>query len=257
MRKYYLPLFMLFLIQINAFSEELVPVNYILTNEFNQYTGIMNIKNRNGKISQCTATYISSNVAITAKHCIEDVDVSSLPNNKSYLKRAQIKPGKFEDVAAITYFTAIGKKDIALITLYPPLETTGLEFPKIIPMTQKKLNAKKIIISGYPGDKNEQLFTGQGNIFNFRNDFYQIIRHDVPTSPGVSGAAIRELYNDFDIVSIHTNRNNWGKHGYLFSEQDIEIISNFIYNEEISPIKNFSHIDFPTNYIKGQQSQND
>ena len=237
------------------FGIEMKPVNFINVKDFYQFTGQLKIQKKNNIISKCTITFLSSNVGISAKHCFEDTEIESLPNIKSYIIRGQISPGKFEDVSVITGYQFVNaKKDMALVSFYPPLETDGIEFPKLIIKDQKSLNRKKVKLGGYPGSKNGALYSGEGYVYNFRGDHSSIFRHDINTEKGVSGAAVREYENDFNIVGIHTHGNAWGKHGVLFSKKDMEFIDNYIANENVAPLKNLDYLKILPNYIKGQES---
>jgi V8-like Glu-specific endopeptidase len=108
----------------------------------------------------CTATFISPTMLITAQHCVDDIQNNSLPSKDYLVYRARTSEDVFENVYSITSVKQLSsKRDIALVTVEPPLNTEGEAFPsvKCTDITTLIGNGTQAQLTGYPGDTGSKL----------------------------------------------------------------------------------------------------
>ena len=220
---------------------------YLSSDSFNQFVGRLYLDG-----GTCTGTYLSETVMITSRHCINGIDGRKLPNRQNIMLRGQIAPNDFQDISAISgAYPLPGGHDMALVVVYPPLETHGIPFPKVASMKRKfvKDNDKGIMLSGYPGSKRGELHTGCSEGYNMPKDHATVIRYDVNTEKGMSGSALRLCDDENLIIGVHNWGTTWGNSGLLFSNDDVHFIKNFIEAEEQHQLNNLDYLKAGPNEI--------
>ena len=192
----------------------------------------------------CSATFISPGVAITAHHCVDDINSPLTP---IYTGRTNKDDFKEELFIEKTY--KITGKDIAIVEVSPRVEWPLQFFPKVRSVHGKVMREKQrdLIMWGYPGSLGSKMVelepitqtysrtTIRGSKFSYFTD----------TEGGVSGSSIRFKGEEDTIIGIHTHgrddhnsivHNDYGI-GDTFSKKEVQDINEIILNNEAKHIE--------------------
>lgn len=219
-------------------SNEMATIDEVQGGSFHEFVVQIN--------DYCTATFIAPTVMVTADHCLGRTRKKNRDVLDLLVYRGRVSEGDFEDQYVIFDSKKLESsegdnryRDLALVTVYPPLSANPEEFPQIASREKDEVVHQEIIISGYPASANSQLKEGEGFASYAMGDKTGTrVNYFIQTAPGVSGAAIRLKENSRDIVGIH--RGAFGKNaalnqykdGILFTEDEVHEINQYLDLEE-------------------------
>ena len=202
----------------------------------------------------CSATFISPTVLLTAEHCIDHIKNSQLPSNEYLIFRSRTDTDVFENVYSITSVKQLSsKRDIALVTVYPPLNTEGKAFPNIQcekrDVSKLRKDGVQVQVTGYPGSTGSKMREGVCPLtyVNFTQDQDNKLAYQCYTEGGVSGSSLRYENDPMTIFGVHTSGvDNLGINGQLgigtkFRQDECNEIENFLIDEAVYNLtSNFS-----------------
>lgn len=181
----------------------------------------------------CTASVIGQNHILTAAHCVYHFKNQEWVDSlyfKLQQTHSELPFGVFdwEEVFTFKQYSLTQDKnfDIALIKLRKSIPN----FVKAYTLKSNQTPNEKIVIGGYPGDKEDNTFWYSNcNILDVTHNRFS---YECDTSSGMSGAPV--LNNENQIIGIHTLGEESCNSAVSLNTQKIEAIKSWLIGNKTS-----------------------